>query len=254
MKIVFAGKGGVGKTTVCSLVAFALDTLGYKVLAIDADPDANLAQALGVVNTTPLASDRAFLASIVGVDDTALSGFFILNTFVDKVIERFGKSWGNQSDLISLGWAKSGGEGCYCTENTALRSIIRSVPQERYDVILIDGEAGLEHLSRGLSAKADVLISVLQAGQRSLQTARDAKKLASDIEIKHSISVLSGHRNEVESAFLEEKLGESIAFKLPYLPLIRESDMNASVIILPKEWQKEVEIFAKELIELGKHP
>lgn len=249
MKIAFAGKGGVGKTTLCASMALVLDELGFTVLCIDADPDANLATALGAGFVNAIAKDKVLLQSVVKKENrSALEGIYELTAKVDNVIEKFAKRWGDNGDIITLGWSKNGGQGCYCTENNALNAIIRSIPKNQYDFILIDGEAGLEHLSRGLTAKADLLIIVLQSGQRSVQTAQDAHKLALDIGIKQVNLILNGYVHEDEIMKIKEQSQLPISYAFAFNNDIRISDLNASEIVLSQEYKKQIKEFLKPIL------
>lgn len=249
MKIAFAGKGGVGKTTLCASMALSLDELGFKVLAVDADPDANLATALGAGNIKPLSQDKELLQSVLKKEDsTVLEGFYELTAKVDNVIEKFAKEWGKNSDVLTLGWSKNGGQGCYCTENNTLNAIIRSIPKSLYDFILIDGEAGLEHLSRGLTANADYLIIVLQSGQRSVQTAKDAQKLANDIGIKKIHLVLNGYVNEDEITLIKEQSSLPISHAFAFNNDIRISDLNATQININDEHKENIKQFLQMIM------
>lgn len=250
MKIAFAGKGGVGKTTLCASVALTLDELGFKVLCVDADPDANLAAALGAGLVNVLAKDKELLKSVTKKENASLmEGFYELTVKVDNVIDRFAKKWGKVGDLLTLGWSKNGGQGCYCTENNALNAIIHSIPKEDYDFILIDGEAGLEHLSRGLTAKADLLIVVLQSGHRSVQTAQDAQKLALDIGIKKINLVLNGYVNKEEIETIQQQSKLPISYAFAFNNDIRISDLNATKIVINEEYKKSIKEFIAPILE-----
>lgn len=250
MKIAFAGKGGVGKTTLCSSIALLLDEMGYKILCIDADPDANLALALGAGEIIPLSKDKTVLQSVIKHEDRSrLEGMFELTLKIDNVIEKFASKWGNTGDILTLGWSKNGGQGCYCTENNALNALIRSVPKEQYDYILIDGEAGLEHLSRGLTSKADHLIIVLQSGQRSIQTAHDAKKLAKDIGIKHTHFILNGYINDDEITYIQEKSNLNITLALNHNINIRKSDLTGNKIYIDDLHKYKIKEFLNEILK-----
>lgn len=244
MKIAFAGKGGVGKTTLCASMALSLDAMGLKVLCVDADPDANLSTALGAGEITAISKDKEFLNSVVKQSNRShLEGIYELTQQVDNVIERFAASWGRQSHVMTLGWSKNGGQGCYCSENNTLNAIIRSIPKGIYDYILIDGEAGLEHLSRGLTSKADLLVVVLQSGQRSIQTAQDAYKLAQDIGIKKTHLVLNGYVKKEEVEFIQAKSELPISFAFEFNHDIRNSDLDAKQIDMSPEYQEKINQF-----------
>lgn len=247
MTISFAGKGGVGKTTLCSLLAIYLEKQGKKVLAIDADPDANLAQSLGAEDKEPLAKRTDLLKSIVQNEKSGLNGFYQLNTTVEDVVLKYGSSWRSNGELLTLGWSKNGGSGCYCVENTALTSLINSIDKNAYDYIIIDGEAGLEHLSRGVVASSDLLILVYQMGKRSAQTAKDAKKLAQDIGIKNILNGICGFKEDEED-LLSELFQEEFAIKIPYSDTIRKKDLLGKKLCLDETLENEFRHFLGKVI------
>lgn len=246
MTISFAGKGGVGKTTTCSLISLYLDKKGFKVLAIDADPDSNLATSLGAKECTPLSQNKELLSSIVQNTKSGLNGFYELNVSVENVVEEYGESWGTNGDIMTLGWTKNGGEGCYCVENTALSSMIKSVDKNKYDFIIIDGEAGLEHLSRGVFSNSDLLVLVYQMGKRSIQTAKDAKKLARDLGIKNIKNSICGYKDN-ELDLFKDIFKEDFSLKIPSLNSIREKDILGKKLVLEEEIEKELDVFFNEI-------
>ncbi|THF65190.1 ATP-binding protein [Pseudothauera rhizosphaerae] len=228
VKLAIAGKGGVGKTTLCGLLARLLDEQGYRVLAVDADPDANLASMLPVdaAAVVPLAAQEATLRRLAGQDDGLPGGMFLLNPDVSAVLPELRLPWGRGQGLVTLGWHKHGGAGCYCVENGVLRRVLDAVLAQPGDVVLVDSEAGLEHFSRGMPAACDAVAVVVEPGQRSLDTARDIRRLAADLGIADVFPVLCGHRSDEERAFVAEALAPwPLAAALPYDDALRRADL-----------------------------
>ncbi|MEW5707188.1 MAG: carbon monoxide dehydrogenase accessory protein CooC [Actinomycetota bacterium] len=216
MKIAITGKGGVGKTTIAAGLARYLAKEGFKVIAIDADPDANLASALGIdpeeaLSITPLARMSELIAERTGATPGTLGGFFKLNPKVDDIPDRFSID-ANGVKLLVLGTIEKGGSGCICPESTLLKALLKHVIVRRNEAVILDMEAGIEHLGRGTAEAVDALLVVVEPGQRSVQTARAIEKLASDLSIKKVFVVL----NKVHSLDEEEKLKTY----LPNLPVI----------------------------------
>jgi CO dehydrogenase maturation factor len=189
MKIAVSGKGGVGKTTLAGVMARILAARGFKVLSIDADPDSNLASAIGIdreqmKDVKPLAQMTEFIEERTGSKKGSYGSFFKMNPKVDDIPERFSVSK-DGIRLIVLGTIPQGGGGCFCAENVILKSLLSHLFVERDEWVILDMEAGLEHLGRGTTAYMDALIVVVEPGQRSFQTARQVKGLAADLGIKH---------------------------------------------------------------------
>ncbi|MBP8626052.1 MAG: AAA family ATPase [Syntrophorhabdales bacterium] len=188
MKIAISGKGGVGKTTLAGVMARVLDSRGIKVLAIDADPDSNLGDAIGFSDeelnkARPLAEMEEFIEERTGSKKGQYGSFFKMNPRVDDIPDRFSAVM-NRIRLVVLGSIVKGGGGCFCAENVLLRSLISYILTERDEYVIVDMEAGLEHLGRGTAEYIDSLIVVVEPGKRSIQTAHQIKRLASDIGIR----------------------------------------------------------------------
>jgi CO dehydrogenase maturation factor len=206
MKIAIAGKGGVGKTTLASCLARAYAAAGRKVLAIDADPDANLAAAVGLsaearASLKPIAAMKEIAAERTG-HGGGFGGFFKLNPTVDDLPEALSVSHAGVK-VLALGAIEHGGGGCVCPEHTLLRALLTHILVRRDDVVIMDMEAGVEHLGRGTADSVDVLVIVVEPGQRSIETARQIERLAADIGIRRLAYVGSKVADVDERAFLE---------------------------------------------------
>lgn len=234
-KLAITGKGGVGKTTLSALLAYLYAQEGSKVLAIDADPDANLASALGlpkeVADTiTPIAEMDDLIEERTGARPGEYGGFFSLNPRVDDIPERFSATH-RGIRLLVLGTIGRGGAGCICPESSLLKNLVRHLIIGRSEVVILDMEAGLEHLGRGTSAAVDAFIVVVEPGQRSLQTARAVRRLAADIGI-HKVYVVGNKiRNEAEQSFVLENLpGDEVLGFMPFSEKAILADMQAQAI------------------------
>lgn len=210
MKIAISGKGGVGKTTLAGVMARILAERGHKVLAIDADPDSNLASAIGVDEDTirsvqPLAQMKEFIEERTNAKKGTYGTFFKLNPRVDDIPERFAvKKDGIK--LVVLGNIQQGGGGCFCPENVLLKSLLSYVLMERGESVIVDMEAGLEHLGRGTAEYVDVLIVVVEPGQRSFQTAHQVRRLSQDIGIRNLYVVGNKIRDTADEELMRENL------------------------------------------------
>lgn len=198
LKIAIGGKGGVGKTTVTSLLArcLAADERN-KVIAIDADPVANLAAGLGIPEDqpiTPISELTDLIAERTGATPGTMGGFFTLNPKVDDIPDRFSLSRDGVR-LLVMGTVQSGGSGCICPESTILKALMNHLVLVRDDIVIMDMEAGVEHLGRATSSSVDALLVVVNPGARSRAAAGKIRKLGQDIGIKN-IMVL-GNRVKV---------------------------------------------------------
>lgn len=257
MKLAITGKGGVGKTTLAAALAKIYSDRGYSVIAVDADPDANFASALGIPaeiadNVTPISHMKDLIAERTGAEPGTMGGMFSLNPKVDDVPEKyFLKS--DSIRLMVMGGIETGGMGCVCPESAFVRRLIQHLVIERGEVVVMDMEAGVEHLGRATAKYVDALLVVLEPGQRSAQTARLIKKLATDIGIVKVLGVMNRFSNE-----REEHLIEDLVPGLPVLGVIgdyqsvREADLNGlSVWENSPEYMSDVALIWHKLEKTG---
>ncbi len=210
LKIAIGGKGGVGKTTITSLLARSLAAnKENKVIAIDADPVANLAAGLGISEDkpiTPISELKDLIAERTGAQPGTMGGFFTLNPKVDDIPDRFSLEKDGVK-LLVMGTVQSGGSGCICPESTILKALMNHLVLYRDDIVVMDMEAGVEHLGRATSSSVDALIIVVNPGARSRVAAERIRKLGKDIGIKN-ILVLG---NRVKDAEDEKLIRDSLA-------------------------------------------
>jgi len=230
MKLAISGKGGVGKTTLTALLAKAFSRRGYRVLAIDADPDANLAAALGYPNPEeirPIAEMEDIIEERTGAKPGTSGGVFRLNPKVDDLPDKFSGQI-NGIRLMRMGTVKKGGAGCICPESTLLRALVQHLLIERQEVVLMDMEAGIEHLGRATSGFVDRLLIVLEPGKRSIETAEKIHQLATDINLKQLGAVGNKIRTPGDESFLAENIKDiPILGYLPFRDTIIKADMEA---------------------------
>jgi CO dehydrogenase maturation factor len=255
-KIAITGKGGVGKTTLASLLAYIYTQRGQRVLAIDADPNANLASALGfpeevVAQITPIAEMEELIYERTGAKPGEYGGFFKLNPRVDDIPDRFSAEWRGVR-LLVMGSIKGGGSGCVCPESALLKNLVTHLLLQRSEVIILDMEAGIEHLGRGTAQAVDAMIVVVEPGQRSLQTAQTISRLAADIGINEIYVVGNKVRGQADRDFITEGLpGFKILGFLSESPLAIEADRRGiSVFDLDPQMVEEAQAIADGLSNL----
>ena len=229
MKVAITGKGGVGKTTLSSTLARLYADEGRQVLAADVDPDANLGLALGlsqeeVDQIVPISKMRTLVEERTGA--TASNKFFKLNPQVSDIPDTFSKDI-NGVKLLVMGTVDVGGSGCVCPEHVMLKSILSALTYRKNDVVIMDMEAGLEHLGRGTAANMDQFIVVIEPGARSVQTYHNVKRLASDLGVKRVRVVANKVRDERDEEFVRSAIpAEDLLGMIHYNTEVIDADRN----------------------------
>lgn len=218
MKLAVAGKGGVGKTTLVALLAREAVARGYRVLAVDADPDANLATTLGFPEPiAPLAEERELIADRAGP-----GGLIRLNPTVDDIPDRYAVER-DGIRLLVLGGIRQGGGGCACSANSLLKALLHHLLAQQSEVVLVDMEAGIEHLGRGTVEAVDALLVVVEADRRALETVAKTNRLAREIGLERVVAVGNKIKSPNEEIGIREMLPEGLSLLgvLPYLGELR---------------------------------
>ena len=188
MKVAITGKGGVGKTTLSSTLARLYAAEGRPVLAADVDPDANLGLALGMSQEevdaiVPISKMRTLVEERTGANEA--NKFFKLNPYVADIPEKYAKEI-NGAKLLVMGTVDVGGSGCVCPEHVMLKAVLSSLTYRKDDVVILDMEAGLEHLGRGTAANMDQFIVVVEPGARSVQTRSEERRVGKECRSRWS--------------------------------------------------------------------
>ena len=208
MKIAITGKGGVGKTTFAATLARLYAEEGKTVLAADVDPDANLGLALGfpeevLDSIVPISKMRKLVEERTGA--SADNQFYKLNPKVDDIPDKYAKVF-NGVKLLTLGTVETGGSGCVCPEHVMLKRILNHLMLRSTDVVIMDMEAGLEHLGRGTCEGMEQFVVVIEPGARSVQTYKNVKRLAQDLGVKQVRVVANKVRGPEDEEFIRNKI------------------------------------------------
>ena len=219
MKVAITGKGGVGKTTLASTLARLYADEGRTVLAADVDPDANLGLALGLteeeVNSiVPVSKMKQLAKQRTGANDQ--NSFYKLNPDVSDLPDKLAKNI-NGVKLLVMGTVDTGGSGCVCPEHVMVF--------RRDDVVIMDMEAGLEHLGRGTASMMDQFIVVIEPGARSVQTYVRIKELAKDIGVTKVRVVANKIRDESDREFIRSRIpADDLLGFISYSPTVIDAD------------------------------
>jgi CO dehydrogenase maturation factor len=197
VRIVITGKGGVGKTTITALLAHLFAQQGFRVLAIDGDPQQNLAVTLGIPprvaeQIVPVSECKDYLREKTGAGpDLSPGGLLTLNPDVTDVVDRFSVAVADNLRLLVMGGVRRAGAGCLCPEYTLLSAILRHMPLLSDDVILLDTPAGLEHFGRAVADGFSCAVVVADPSYNALAVARESAALARQLGIGHVILVVN---------------------------------------------------------------
>ena len=245
MKIAITGKGGVGKTFLSSTLARLFEKNGYKVIAVDADPDMNLGCALGIDDEiTPLSKMNDLIEERTGARVGEYGSVFKMNPKVDDIVEKYAYKKGNIY-LLTMGTVEQGGGGCVCPASVLLRRLLRHLIVKRNEVVILDMEAGIEHLGRKTTENVDLMIVVVEPSKKSLLTAKRIKKLANDINIPRLCAIVNKVKNDKEKEtfkkIFEDEVGIPIIGYIPYSDEVSFCDLKGVPLNLDSDTGKEIE-------------
>lgn len=236
MKIAISGKGGVGKTTLAAALSLLMARQGKKVLAVDVDPDANLAAALGISGEKqrtiiPISRQVALIEERTGAKVKQYGQVFKLNPEVSDIADKFAINH-NGVALLVLGAIEGGGTGCACPESTMIRALVTDLVLYKDDALVMDMEAGIEHLGRGTARGVDTMIIVLEPGQRSIDSAHRVIRMAGEIGLKNIQLVANRIYGREDENFIRDAFPNYDLFGvIPYSEQFRQSDRNGQSVV-----------------------
>ncbi|MDR3551831.1 MAG: AAA family ATPase [Clostridia bacterium] len=236
MKIAVSGKGGVGKSTIAGVLALSLAKQGGRVLALDSDPDANLASALGITHAeqekiVPISKQIELIEERTGAKVSQYGQVFKINPDVSDVADKYAYTH-NGVSLLVLGAVRVGGGGCACPENTFIRALVTDLVLHKNETLIMDMEAGIEHLGRATSQGVDMMIVVVEPGQRSVDCANTILRMTKEIGLKKVVLVGNKVANAADEAFIRSSLpGQEFLTVLPYSNAIRSADRDGFSVL-----------------------
>jgi CO dehydrogenase maturation factor len=235
MKIAVCGKGGVGKTFIAGSLAGIFAGAGRPVIAIDADSSPNLAANLGLTledisGIRPVAENEDLIRVKTATDHP---GVFRLSFTVDDIITRYGVPTPSGANLLVMGTVKAMGSGCTCPAHSVVKALMRHMVVERDEIVILDMEAGIEHLGRGTVEHVDVLLAVADANQKSLAIAATICQMVQGSKIPviglvaNRIATLQ--QQEIVRSFAQER-HIPILGTIPYDPGVADAGMTGAPV------------------------
>jgi CO dehydrogenase maturation factor len=240
MKVAVSGKGGVGKTLIAAGLARGFAERGLKTMAIDADSSPNLALTLGLSaeearKIVPISENKELVDSKTS---TGVSGVYKLSFTVDDIIREYSTATPFGVNLIVMGTVKAMESGCMCAPNAVIRALLRHLIVYSNEAVVLDFEAGVEHIGRGTARQVDALLLVADSNLKSLETAKHIHDLAAKAGMQHLYLVGNRIMNEKQKEAVKnyaEKNGLSILAFIPFDVKVIEADTLGETPLKNKE-------------------
>lgn len=234
MKVAVAGKGGVGKTLISATLARFLARKGFKVLAIDADPSVNLGPALGIDPgllryVTPISNDDELIEERAG----STGAVFRLNPYVSDIVEERSVEAPDGVRLLVMGTVRRADGGCLCPANALVRALTRHILLRRDMFVVMDLEAGVEHLGRGTAKGFDLILDVVEPSVKALDTALRIEELALDLGVGGVKFVANKVSGIEDLEFIRGRLGmdRQLLGWIPLDPMVARADIEGKALL-----------------------
>ena len=261
-RVVITGKGGVGKTTITSLLSHLFAARGYSVLAVDEDPQMNLPYAIGVSPEdaeliVPLSKNLDYIEEKTGARPDSGYGLMLsLNPDVSDVVERFGMKGPDGVNILVMGTVVKAATGCLCPENTLLDAVMRHINLREGEIILMDTQAGVEHFGRALAKGFNQAVLVADPTYNAVQVVKHAAELARELEIPDIHLVVNRVRSPGDISRVDRLLADyegyfSGKFYIPYDEMMLLYDPDVRPIL--EEQSEFVDGVRELLISLEMH-
>ena len=233
LKIAIGGKGGVGKTTVCAVWARLFAEDGFDVLAIDADPNTNLASAFGIPSEQspePLVKMKQLIAERTGTEKDSVGAYFRLNPKVSDLPQKYWLEVGRLK-LLVLGAITQAGAGCACPEGAFLKALLTHTILQRQELVLVDLAAGVEFMGRASVQGIDALVVVVEPGSRSIKTAINIARMAKELGIKEVAAIVNKITDSSQVETIKSQLENmTILANVDYNPAVQEADLKGEPV------------------------
>jgi len=240
MKVAVSGKGGVGKTLIAGGIASGFAARGLKTIAIDADSSPNLGLTLGLSpqetrKIVPISENKTLIESKTS---TGYSGVYRLQFSVDDIVRDYSVSTPLGPNLIVMGTVQSMGSGCMCAPNAVIRALLRHLVVERDEAVVLDLEAGVEHIGRGTARQVDTLLILADSNLKSLEIAKHIYDMAKVAGMQQLFLVGNRVMNDAQQQAIQrfaEKNGLPILTFVRFDQRVIEADMLGETPLKNKE-------------------
>jgi len=236
MKLAITGKGGTGKSTIAGVMAHFFQNEGFRVLAVDADPDANLASAIGLPPEQasaiiPISEQRELIKERTGANPKEFGQLFKMNPTVGDIPEKFCVDF-RGIRLLVMGGVRKGGAGCACPENVLLKSLLSEIVLRRREAVIVDMEAGIEHLGRATACSIDRMLIIVEPGHRSVATAKKIISMGEEIGVRNFAIAGNKIQKEEQKEWLKQQLPRKlIVGMISYHDAIQSADLSQKPLI-----------------------
>jgi len=232
VKIAIGGKGGVGKTTVCAIWSKLFAEEGFDVLAIDADPNTNLALAFGIPTkqtAEPLIKMKRLIAERTGTEKNSAGAYFRLNPKVSDLPEKYWRKI-NGVKLLVLGGITQAGSGCACPEGAFLKALLTHTILQRQEIVLVDLAAGVEFMGRASIQGIDALVVVVEPGGRSIETANNIARMGKELGVKCVAAVVNKITGDSQAERIKSELTMPVLANINYISAVQEADLRNEAV------------------------
>ena len=236
MKLAISGKGGTGKSTLAAALSLLMAGKGWRVLAVDADPDGNLAAALGATpeeaaGIVPISRQKELIEERTGAKVKQYGPMFKLNPEVNDIADGYGTALRGVT-LLVLGAIEAGGSGCACPESVLIKALVTDLVLHRNDALVMDMEAGIEHLGRATARGVDTLLVMVEPSQRAIDSAHRVARLGAEIGLRDIRFVANKVTGPADEQYIRAALPEAnIAGVLPFSEEIRLAERQGRPVL-----------------------